>query len=64
MMNQVHVVLLWAENLDKMKFSCVVLNGEPDYFFGKLCNHNQCKKTRSTFCCEWCVDAVLNSSIG
>ena len=63
LMNQVHVVLLWVENLELMAYWCVVLNDDPDYFFGKWHNRNRCKKPGLIFP-EWCDDAVLNSSIG
>ena len=64
MMNQVHVMLLWAENLELISHWYVILNDDLDYFFGKLCNYNRCKKMRSTIFREWCDDAVLNSSTG
>ena len=61
LMNQVHVVLLWVGDLELE--TCDVSNDDPDYFFGKLCNYNRCKKMRSTIFHEWCVDVMSNSLI-
>ena len=58
---KVHVVLLSVGDL-KLE-TCDVSNDDPDYFFGKLCNYNRCKKMRSTIFHEWCVDVVSNSLI-
>ena len=61
LMNQVHVVLLWVGDLELE--TCDISNDDPDYFFGKLCNYNRCKKMRSTIFHEWCVDVMSNSLI-
>ena len=61
LVNQVHVVLLWVGDLELE--TCDVSNDDPDYFFGKLCNYNRCKKMRSTIFHEWCVDVMSNSLI-
>ena len=54
-------MLLWMGNLDlKM---CDVLNDDPNYFFRKWHNRNQCKKTGLIFR-KWSDDVVLNFLIG
>ena len=58
---EVRSVLLWVGDLKLER--CDVSNDDPDYFFGKLCNYNRCKKMRSTIFHEWCVDVVSNSLI-
>ena len=40
-----------------------VSNVYPNCFFGKLRNHNWCKKTGLIFH-GWCIDVALNSLIG
>ena len=54
-----HDVLFWVEDWKLKVCWCDVLNVDPDYFFGKLCNRNQCKKTGLIFR-EWRVDVVSN----
>ena len=49
MVNQVRVVLLWAETLELIKDWYVASNVDPDYFFGKCCNRNRCKKCGRRF---------------
>ena len=51
-------MLLLMENLDQMMLWCHVSNVDPNYFFGKLQNHNWCKKT-GLILHGWCVDVVL-----